>query len=318
MPATRSHFFSNPAFSVRLMLLGVVCLSPQVRAQIAPLRSEVAANASSVLDEQVLAASESSTLPDAPQSSSPPPTGGSQESNKAGPAPPQQAKHDNQTAGEQLKEEEHQRILGVLPNFNMVNSQNALPLNPRQKFQLMFKSSVDPAIFVTAALAAGLGEVQGSFKGYGWGPEGYFKRLGASYADTADGNLWGNAIFPVLFHEDPRYFRKGTGTVTSRVLYSILTIVRCKSDKGTWVPNYSNVVGNFVSGGISNLYYPSTNRGFELTVQNAVTVAAEGGIGSLFMEFWPDIWQRVPHRHQKASPATVQPRQDGAPPSSHM
>jgi hypothetical protein len=83
----------------------------------------------------------------------------------------------------------------------------------------------------TAAFAAGLGEVRGSFKGYGWGPEGYFKRVGASYADTADGNLWGNAIFPVIFHEDPRYFRKGTGTVTSRVLYSVSTIVRCKSDK---------------------------------------------------------------------------------------
>ena len=318
MLATRSHFFSISAFSVRLLLLGVVCLSPQVRAQVAPLQSEVVAKASPVPDEPVLAASESSALPDAPQSSSPPTTGGLQESNKAGSATPQRAKPDNQTAGEQLKEEERQRILGVLPIFNMVNSQNALPLDPKQKFQLMFKSSVDPAIFVTAALAAGFGEVRGSFKGYGWGPEGYFKRFGASYADTADGNLWGNAIFPVIFHEDPRYFRKGTGTVTSRVLYSVLTIVRCKSDKGTWVPNYSNVVGNFVSGGISNLYYPSTNRGFDLTAQNAVTVTAEGAIGSLFMEFWPDISQRVLHQHQKVSPATVQPRQEGAPPSSHM
>jgi hypothetical protein len=91
--------------------------------------------------------------------------------------------------------------------------------------------------------------------------------------------MGGDAIFPVIFHEDPRYFRKGTGTVTSRVLYSVSAIVRCKSDEGTWVPNYSNVVGNFVFGGISNLYYPSTNRGFELTVQNAVTVTAEAAIG---------------------------------------
>jgi len=266
----------------------------------------------------VLAASESSTLPDAPQASSPTPTGSSQESNKAGSATPQQAKPDNQTAGEQLKEEERQRILGVLPNFNMVNSQNALPLDPKQKFQLMFKSSVDPAIFVTAALGAGLGEVRGSFKGYGWGAEGYFKRFGSSYADTADGNLWGNAIFPVIFHEYPRYFRKGTGTVMARVLYSISTIVRCKSDKGTWVPNYSNVLGNFVSGGISNLYYPSTNRDFELTVQNAVTVTAEAAIGSLFTEFWPDISQLFLHRHHNASSATVQPWQDGAPLSNQM
>ena len=315
MLATRSHFFFITAFSVYLLLLGPVCLSPRVCAQSPSLQPQLLEEASAV---SVLAASESSTLPDAPQPSSPPPTGGSQESNKVGSATPQQAKPDNQTAGEQLKEEERQRILGVLPNFNMVNSQNALPLDPKQKFQLMFKSSVDPAIFVTAAFTAGLGEVRGSFKGYGWGPEGYFKRFGASYADTADGNLWGNAIFPVIFHQDPRYFRKGTGTVTSRVLYSVSTIVRCKSDKGTWVPNYSNVFGNFVSGGISNLYYPSTNRGFELTVQNAVTVTAEAAIGSLFMEFWPDISQRFLRRHHNASPATVQPRQNGAPLSDQM
>jgi hypothetical protein len=187
--ATRSHFFSITAFSMYLLLLGLVCLCPRVCAQSTSLQPEVLEEASPV---SVLAASESSTLPDAPQSSSPPPTGGSQESNKAGSATPQQAKPDDQTAGEQLKEEERKRILGVLPNFNMVNSQNALPLDPKQKFQLMFKSSVDPAIFVTAALAAGLGEMRGSFKGYGWGPEGYFKRFGASLANTADGNLWGN------------------------------------------------------------------------------------------------------------------------------
>jgi len=121
--ATRSHFFSIAAFSVYLLLLGPVCLSPRVCAQSPSLQPEVLEEAS-----PVLTASESSTLPDAPQSSSPPPTSGSQESNKAGSATPQQAKPDNQTAGEQLKEEERQRILGVLPNFNTVNSQNALPL----------------------------------------------------------------------------------------------------------------------------------------------------------------------------------------------
>ena len=316
--ATHSRFLSISAISVQLLLLGVVCLIPRVSAQSAQLQPELVAEASPLTDEPVLAASASSSLSDAPQTSSSPPTGSSHVSNEAGSTISKHAKPDSQTTDEQLKEEERQRILGVIPNFNTVNSQNALPLNPKQKFQLMFKNSVDPFIFATAALDAGLGEVQGSFKGYGWGPEGYFKRFGASYADTADGNLWGNAIFPVLFHEDPRYFRKGTGTVKSRVLYSVSTIVRCKSDQGKWVPNISNVLGNLVSGGISNLYYPSTNRGFELTVQNAVTVAAEGGIGSLFAEFWPDISQRVLHRHQKASRATVQPWRDGAPPSKQM
>jgi hypothetical protein len=94
--------------------------------------------------------------------------------------------------------------------------------------------------------------------------------------------------------------------------------VQCKSDQGKWLPNYSNVLGNFASGSISNLYYPSTNRGFELTMQNAGTVTADGAIGSLFMELWPDISQRFLDRHHNASPATVQPREDDARPSNQM
>jgi len=69
--------------------------------------------------------------------------------------------------------------------------------------------------------------------------------------------------------------------------------VICKSDKGRWEPNYSDVAGNFVAGEISNAYYPAANRGLELTVQNALTVTAEGTLGAVFNEFWPDISHRI-------------------------
>ncbi len=190
---------------------------------------------------------------------------------------------------EQLQKEEHQRILGVMPAFNSVTGGVAAPLTPREKFGLMFKSTTDPYVFGFAAFTAGIGQAQDSHHEYGQGALGYLKRFGAAYADTADGNFWGNAVLPVLLHEDPRYFRKGTGTFKHRLLYSISSTIICRRDNGTIGPNYANVVGNLIAGGISNVYYPAADRGAAQTFQNAATVTAEGTIGAFILEFWPDL-----------------------------
>jgi hypothetical protein len=97
----------------------------------------------------------------------------------------------------------------------------------------------------------------------------------------------GNAILPSVLKQDPRYFYKGTGTVRERALYAISTVVICKGDNGKWQPNYSNVLGNLAAAGISNAYYPSSDRnGVSLTIGNALLGTASGAIGSLIQEFF--------------------------------
>jgi hypothetical protein len=204
----------------------------------------------------------------------------------------------HERAEQELKRQEHQRVLGIIPAFNTSNTQNAAPLSPSQKFRLAFKSTSDPFTFAAAAVDASINQFQDDYHGYGQGVIGYSKRFGASYADTFNGTILGNALLPVLFHQDPRYFRKGTGSVKSRLWYAALSTVRCKSDSGNWQPSYSNVMGNFVAGTISNLYYPAGDRGIELTVQRALTVSAEGAIGAMFYEFWPDISRKLSRRHK--------------------
>jgi hypothetical protein len=217
------------------------------------------------------------------------------------PASPQTPAVTGKTSAEVLRSEERQRILGVVPNFNTVESSAGVPpLSAGQKFHLMYKSSVDPFVFVADGFVAGLGQARNTNPGFGQGAQGYFKRFGASYLDTADGNLWGNAILPVLLKEDPRYFRLGTGSFTHRFLYSASTTVWCKRDNGTWGPNYANVLGNFISGGISNAYYPASDRGLEQTLDGALTVTAEGVIGAEFIEFWPDISRHLFKKHHAA------------------
>jgi len=239
--------------------------------------------------------------PDAQQSEGAPPQA---TTSSTGSAPPlQTSAKPTETTADMLKKEEHQRILGVVPNFNTVDSADGMAkLSPRQKFHLAYKSTVDPFVFVADAFVAGLSQARNSNPGFGQGAQGYFKRFGASYLDTADGTLWGNAILPVLFKEDPRYFRMGHGSFKRRFLYSASTTVWCLRDNGKWGPSYANVLGNFISGGISNAYYPAADRGLGQTVDGALTVTAEGAIGAEFIEFWPDISRHLFKRHAAAQP----------------
>ena len=170
-------------------------------------------------------------------------------------------------AEEQIKVEEKQRVLGIVPNFYVSYIPNAVSLTPRHKFKLAWKTSVDPVTFLIVGASAGVEQAQNHFNGYGQGTEGYAKRFGAGYADTVSGTFIGGAILPSLLKQDPRFFYKATGSFRVRFLYALAASVVCKGDNGHWQANYSNVLGNLASGGISNLYYPDQDpqwRGVDL------------------------------------------------------
>ena len=182
----------------------------------------------------------------------------------------------------ELKAEEKQRVLGVVPNFYVTYVADAVPLSSKQKFQLAWKSTIDPVTFAVTGATAGLEQATDFYSGYGQGAQGYGKRFGASYADTVIGTFIGSAILPSLLRQDPRYFYKGTGTVRSRILYSIATAVICKGDNGRWQANYSNIAGNFAASGIANAYYPASDRGASLTLESAlIGIGATGAAGFL-------------------------------------
>jgi hypothetical protein len=220
----------------------------------------------------------------------------SSSSQDAPPAPVAQQSQ-QQIADQQIKEQEKQRVLGIVPSFNISYRSDAVSLTGKQKLSLAFHSSVDPVAFAVALVAAGYKEASDSDTGFGWGAEGYGKHAGAAYLDAFDGAMIGNGILPALLHQDPRYFRLGHGSITHRTLYALMTNVMCKHDNThKWEPNYSNVLGNIASGGISNLYYPSGNSGIGQTFSNGMLVTAEGGFGSIFQEFWPDVSRKFLHR----------------------
>jgi hypothetical protein len=188
-------------------------------------------------------------------------------------------------AEEEVKEQEKQRVFGVIPNFYVSYVRGAVPLTSQQKFGLAWKTTIDPVNFGVIAVIAGVQQAQNNFKEYGPGAQGYAKRYGASYADFVSGTFVGGAILPSLLKQDPRYFYKGTGTTRSRVLYALATAVICKGDNGHWQPNYSGIGGSLASGGISNLYYPASDRGAALVFENTLIGIGENAATNLLQEF---------------------------------
>jgi hypothetical protein len=209
-------------------------------------------------------------------------------------ASPQQTQHEK--AEEELKQQETQRVAGIMATFNTTRNPDATPLSPDQKFRLFLKSAFDPWPFGLTAVVAGIGQADDSYPEWGQGMQGYAKRYGAAYSDYFLGNFFGNAVLPSLLREDPRYFQKGSGKPIKRILWAATSTVWCRRDNGTWGPNYANVGGNLIGSAIARAYYPASYRTVNDTITDGLTVTAEGIVGAEVIEFWPDL---VRHHRQK-------------------
>jgi hypothetical protein len=198
---------------------------------------------------------------------------------------------------EQFHEEEHQRVIGLVPNYFVTYVQDAPPLTTTQKYTLAWKTSFDPLAMVAAGGFAAMQQAGNLFSGYGQGVQGYAKRFGANYADMFIGTFMGGAVYPALFKQDPRYFYKGTGTVRSRTLYALANAIVCKGDNGRWQFDYSGILGSLTAGGLSNLYYPASDRNsMSVTFENTGMSIAGSAITNLLQEFFvAKITPRIPH-----------------------
>ena len=191
-----------------------------------------------------------------------------------------------EVAAEQIRAEEKQRLIGIIPNFYTSYIHDAAPLTTKQKFSLATHDTFDPVPLLGIAFTAGIEQANNSFSGYGQGAEGYAKRYAARFVDGRTSDFFTHAVFPSLLHQDPRYFYQGTGSFRSRLFHAVSFAFVTRSDSGRTVPNYSYLLGDLASAGLSNLYYPRTNRGASLVLTNAA-IGLAGRVGvSIFREFF--------------------------------
>ncbi|MCU1296742.1 MAG: hypothetical protein JWO91_1020 [Acidobacteriaceae bacterium] len=163
------------------------------------------------------------------------------------------------------------------------------PLTPHAKFKVAVDDSFDPSAFLVAGVFAGMSLAQRQYPGFGYGASALGKYYGAAFADQAIGNMMTESLFPIALHQDPRYFVKSKGGFWNRTGYAISREVITRADDGRNHFNTSELVGNAVAAGISNVYYPASGRSYGNTADKWGQQIGFDAFFNIMKEFWPDV-----------------------------
>ena len=192
------------------------------------------------------------------------------------------------------------RVFGVFPNYRTADGTRPFePITAKQKFAIGLKDSFDWPVYLVSGAFASLYQLENENASFGQGMKGYAHRYGTALADQDIGNLMTESIMPSLLHEDPRYFRRGYGSTSSRIAYAATRIFVTRTDAGRQRFNFSEVVGNCIATGISNAYYPDS-RNVTDNLQKLGIQLATDAFSQVMKEFWPDVKRRLFHRHDEA------------------
>jgi hypothetical protein len=195
-------------------------------------------------------------------------------------------------------EPESKRIFWIIPNFRTSPSLTTYkPLTPREKFRIATLDSFDRGTVALGVLFAAESQFTDSNPSFGQGVRGYAHYLGTAYADFVIGDYMTEAIFPTLLHQDPRYFRRGTGSGWSRFGYAVDQIFWTHNDSGRGQFNFSEIAGNSTAVAISVAYYPD-NRDVTGGVSKLGSQLGVDMVSNILKEFWPDLERKVSRKHK--------------------
>jgi hypothetical protein len=198
-------------------------------------------------------------------------------------------------------ETESKRILWIVPNYRTSPSlKDFKPLTPGEKFKIATQDAFDRGTLALAAIFAGQAQLTNANPSFGQGAAGYGQYLAAAYGDLAIGDYMTEGVFPSLFHQDPRYFRRGEGGGWSRLRYACSQIFLTHGDSGKTQFNFSEIIGNSTAVAISNAYYVD-NRTAGDAVAKLGTQLGVDMASNVLKEFWPEIQRKFSRKHHDAS-----------------
>jgi len=192
------------------------------------------------------------------------------------------------------------RVFWIVPNYRTSPSlTNYTPLTVAQKFTIAGRDSFDFGTVALAAVVGGEGQLTNADPSFGQGGKGYAHYAGTAYADFVLGHYMTEAVFPTILHQDPRYFRRGTGSKMSRLVYSAGQTFLTHSDSGQTQFNYSEIAGNSSAVAISMAYRPD-NRNFGDAASKFGLLIGTDMASNLLKEFRPDIMHKFSRKHRQS------------------
>jgi hypothetical protein len=191
------------------------------------------------------------------------------------------------------------RILGIFPNFRAVSANTHLPPQTvLEKFKTASQDSFDYSSFFIPAFVAGINQATNAVPEFHQGAAGYGRYFWHTFADQTSENYFVEFIVPSITREDTRYYTLGSGGFMKRAEYSLSRVIITRNDAGHNTFNISEVVGAGAAAGVSNFYYPQSQRTFGNTASRwGTSVGIDAGT-FLVHEFWPDINHKLFHGKQ--------------------
>lgn len=193
-------------------------------------------------------------------------------------------------------EKKHKGLLDLVPIFDVTDAKRGAPLNAHQKLDLALANSTSPFTFAEAAMKAEYYRGTSPQKKIGHGGIGYMKQWGASYLDEFSGSMFHTFLYPVLLHQDPRYYRRGEGNVLNRIAYCFSRVFITRGDNGRTEFNASMILGSATSTFLSTTYYPPRAHSAGIIAGNIGWAVLGDGVSDAFKEFWPDVAHRLRKR----------------------
>jgi hypothetical protein len=210
-----------------------------------------------------------------------------------------QSSQEQNPVATQPQPQQTKRILGIMPNFSAVSADTKLPpQTPKEKFIIAAKNSFDYSSFIIAGIQSGVSLATNSYPEFGHGAEGYGKYYYHTLLDTADSNFMVAGLWPVIFHQDNRFYTLGHGGFKKRAFYAATRVLVTRTDSGNRAFNASEIVGTGSAAGISTLYYPDTYFTWTKVGQKWLTSVIIDSANYTFKEFWPDINRKL-SRHKE-------------------
>jgi hypothetical protein len=196
-----------------------------------------------------------------------------------------------------LSEPVSKRLFGVIPNYRADQFQaDYKPISTAQKFAIAHSDSFDwPNYFLLVGYALQSQVASGGFTHNG-GLQGFAKFYSRSVGDQIIGSYVTEAIMPSLLHEDPRFFRLGTGPLWYRAFNAASRILITRKDNGANGFNISEIAGNAAVTAVTTVYYPDSRSASE-GIERFSMALGNDMISNLLTEFWPDIKRRLPFIH---------------------
>jgi hypothetical protein len=183
----------------------------------------------------------------------------------------------------------------LLPRVKFIPAGRKAPQqHVRDKVALGLRESVTPFSLFAWASSAGWSHLIDGAPNYGVNSEAFAQRLGAAAATGTAKEIFSDAVFASLFHQDPRYYQLGRShKFLNRAVYAGTRPVIGRTDGGRSIFNYAGILGTGASAALAQTYYPDENVHPSQVMQSWASGIAGSALGYLISEFGGDVIQAL-------------------------